>query len=171
MRLEVEMSLVAPIRNLWEVFAKTSEGVSSIVGVASERGMMGALRELLGLSPEGLKGQVDAILGVGIIQLLNEGDRRGVNTALSYREYTLGFLDEMKQLGDVLYKFSSEDLDQTNEAVEEMKAFLGDKESKYGRSKRERELESELQSLRERVREISELTEGGQTEESPSFEE
>jgi hypothetical protein len=165
------MSLVAPIRNLWEVFAKTTEGVSSIMGVADERGMMGVLRELLGLSPEGLKGQVDAILGVGIIQLLNEGDKRGVNTALSYREYVLGFLDEMKELGDILYRFSSEDLDQTNKAVEEMKTFIADKESKYGRSKRERELESELLSLREKVREISELTEGDQTGEPPSFEE
>ena len=160
------MALVAPARNMWEVFAKTSESMSSIMDIAGERGIMGVLRELLGLSPEGLKGQVDSILGVGIIQLLNDGDKRGVNTALNYREYVFGFLDEMQELGDILYKFSSEDLDETREAVVEMKAFIADKESKYGRSKRERELESELLSLREKVREISELTEGGQVEES-----
>jgi hypothetical protein len=147
---------------MWEVFAKTSESMSSIMDIAGERGIMGVLRELLGLSPEGLKGQVDSILGVGIIQLLNDGDKRGVNTALSYREYVFGFLDEMQELGDILYKFSSEDMDETREAVVEMKAFIADKESKYGRSKRERELESELMSLREKVREISELTEGGE---------
>jgi len=165
------MSLVAPLRNMWELFAKTTESVSSLVGTAGERGIMGALRDLLGFSPEGLKGQVDSVLGVGIIQLLNDGDKRGVNTALSYREYVLGFLDEMRELGDILFKFSSEDLAETKEAVAEMKAFVADKESKYGRSKRERELESELQSLREKVREISELTEGNEIGEIPSLDE
>ena len=165
------MTLMAPLRNMWELFTKTTDSVSSLVGTASERGIMGALRDLLGFTPEGLKGQVDSVLGVGIIQLLNDGDKRGVNTALSYREYVLGFLDEMRELGDILFKFSSEDLAETKEAVAEMKAFMADKESKYGRSKRERELESELLSLREKIREISELTEGGQVEESFSSEE
>jgi len=80
----------------------------------------------------------------------------------------------MKELGDTLFKFSSEDLAETKEAVAEMKTFIAEKESKYGRSKRERELESELMSLREKVREISELTEGGEIreiDEIPSFEE
>ena len=165
------MSLVAPLRNMWELFTKTTAGVSSMVDTASEKGIMGVLRNVLGFTPEGLKGQVDSVLGVGIIQLLEDGDKRGVNTALSYREYVFGFLDEMRDLGDILFKFSSEDLAETKEAVSEMKAFITDKESKYGRSKRERELESELLSLREKIREISELTEGGQAGESPSMHE
>ena len=165
------MSLVAPLRNIWGLFAKTTEGVSSMVDIAGERGIMGLLRNLMGFTPEGIKGQVDSVLGIGIIQLLNDGDKRGVNTALSYREYVFGFLDEMRELGDTLFKFSSLDLDETREAVLEMKAFIADKESKYGRSKRERELESELHSLREKVREISELTEGNEIGEIPSLDE
>lgn len=149
------MALVAPLRNMWELFSKTTEGVSSIMDTAGERGVMGVVRDLLGFTPEGMKEQVDSILGVGIIQLLEAGDKKGVNTALRYREYVLGFLDEMKGLGDTLFKFSSEDLAETQAAVAEMKAFLADKESRYGRSKRERELEAELQSLREKVREIT----------------
>ena len=165
------MAYMAPLRNMWELFSKTTEGVSSLMDTAGEKGIMGVLRNMLGFTPEGIKGQVDSVLGVGIIQLLNDGDKRGVNTVLGYREYVHGFLDEMRELGDVLFKFSSEDLAETKEAVAEMKAFMADKESKYGRSKRERELESELLNLREKVREISDLAEGNEIGEIPSSDE
>jgi hypothetical protein len=148
------------------LFTKTTEGVGSLVDVTSERGLTGLLQSLLGLTPEGLVKQVDSVLGTGIIRLLMDGDKRGVNTAMSYREYVIGFLGEMKELGDTLFKFSSEDLAETKEAVAEMKTFIAEKESKYGRSKRERELEAELQGLRDKVREISELAEGGYSRES-----
>lgn len=165
------MALLEPVKNIWGLMSKVTEGAESLMDVASSRGMMGLLRTLLDFTPEGIQRQVDTEMGSGIIVLLNAGDKNGVETALKFREYCIDYLEEMGDLGDIIYKFSSEDLDLTREAVTEMKSHIGKRGKVSRRTARERALESELKELRETVAEIGELSGKAEAVEARSSEE
>ena len=161
------MALLEPVRNIWGLIGKASEEAGSLLGIADSRGLTGVMRNLLGVDPEGLKKQVDGILGRGVMHLMLAGDRAGVETIMDFRKYATGFLVEFEELGDLIIKLNSDELVEQQEAVADMKAFINQKGPAYSHDRRDRAKEAEVQRLRKALGDIAALAEAEGTEAAP----
>lgn len=151
------MTLMEPVRNVWGLLTKASEGAESFLDIVNSEGLTGVLRSLLRLDLAGLKGQVDESLGSGIIKLLVDGDNASVETALRFRKYVMGFLEEFEELVGMIDRFESDELPAIQEATGEMKAFMVEKGPEFRRSRRDRDRDTEVLRLRKALEEIARL--------------
>jgi hypothetical protein len=151
------MAILEPVRNMWGLIAKATEGAESLLEVADSRGMTGVLRSLLGVDPEGVKKQVDGALGSGIIELILAGDRAGVETTMKFRTYIMNFLVEFKELADILFQFNAPELAEKEHAIQLMKEFMAAKGPAYSHDRRNRAKEAEIRQLRKTLDDIAAL--------------
>lgn len=154
------MSLLDPLKNMYGVITQASEQAGSLLGIADDRGLLGAMKKVMGMAPEDMKQTVDETLGVATLDLVAAGDMSAVEIVIGWRKFCSDYLDELVVIRDVLVKFNSDDPAEKSEALSEMKAMTAASQAP-GHARRERALESEMAKMRDTLGQIADLAANG----------
>lgn len=149
------MSMLDPIKNLYSTISKVSQEAESLMGVVDSRGLTGVMKSLMGFDLEGMKKTIDAILGCGLIELLNEGNTPAVETTLAFRTYLNDYLNEMMALRALLIKFDSKEPGDQEASLMQMRALLAARKKPSARDREILTLTAEVNELRQTLNQIS----------------
>jgi hypothetical protein len=155
------MALFKPLSDLGGSIGSTIQGITGLLNKAQGeglgQGLKGVLQDALDLNIDGLMDTIDSGMGTGIMHLTIDGDKEGVETALRFRNYAVMRLVELRDMRDIINKFTSHDSDESTGAVGEMSEFLEGKQEGVVCSEREESLREQTFKMRKMVKQMSEF--------------
>jgi hypothetical protein len=152
--------------NPFKPFTDMASGVTGLIqsahafmekagGEGFGKGFKGVIQDVFDLNAVGLREQVDASLGTGVMHLTIAGNTENLETVARFRNHAFSLLDDLIEMRDITNAFVSKDITEANRAVDQMSDFLDEREPPATGSERERLLEQEIEKLRKIIREMN----------------